>query len=595
MAVAVLGVSLAITAILLVTSMQLAPSEPEAVAPASVRMVVHAQGTVSPRTEADLVPEVSGNVVWISPNLVSGGYFEEGEPLLRIDDRDNLSTLERARAAVNRTTAEDEFARFELERLQEMEARRLISPSDVETGMRAARVAAAALDDARAALEQAERDLSGTEVIAPFTGLVRAEQVDPGQFVSRGAPIARLYAVDYVEIRLPIADRQLAYLDLPPLQRGELDEATAPDVVLSAEFAGKQYQWHGKLARTEAEIDLRSRMIHAVARVSAADNAATDPDYVPPPVGLFVNAEIQGRSTENIVVLPRSAIRNGNQVLVVICLVFSVIESQFILPAHLAHRKVTDPDTADSCFAERWSRIQSRISFGIERFAHDTFGRALERVLEWRYVTLTFGFGALPITLALIASGRVEIQFLPATEGDNLVAQLEMPEGIDVAETARAARQIEAAAIELKAELDAAYPNLSSLLIRHVFSSVGQPLGGLFRTAPQSHTAELVLALLPLSERGNISVTDMAERWRELTGPIYDSVSLTFGTTGLEIGDAISIQLQGRNVNDLALAAAELRGELARFERVVDISDSFRTGKQEVRLSLRVPRGDSWA
>ena len=140
-----LGVSLAITAILLVTSRQLAPSEPEAVAPASVRMVVHAQGTVSPRTEADLVPEVSGNVVWISPNLVSGGYFEEGEPLLRIDDRDYLSTLERARAAVNRTTAEDDFARFELERLQEMEARRLISPSDVETGMRAARVAAAGL------------------------------------------------------------------------------------------------------------------------------------------------------------------------------------------------------------------------------------------------------------------------------------------------------------------------------------------------------------------------------------------------------------------------------------------------------------------
>ena len=325
-AVAVLAVSLAIALILLATSRQLAPSEPEAVAPAvrvvevapaSVRMIVHAQGTVSPRTEADLVPEVSGNVVWISPNLVSGGYFEEGEPLLRIDDRDYRSNLERARAAVNRTTAEDEFARFELERLQEMEARRLISPSDVETGMRAARVASAALDDARAALEQAERDLARTEVIAPFTGLVRAEQVDPGQFVSRGAPIARLYAVDYVEIRLPIADRQLAYLDLPPMQRGELDEATAPDVVLSAEFAGTRYQWHGKLARTEAEIDLRSRMVHAVARVSAAENAARDPDYVPPPVGLFVNAEIQGRSTEDIVILPRSAIRNGNQVLVV--------------------------------------------------------------------------------------------------------------------------------------------------------------------------------------------------------------------------------------------------------------------------------------
>ena len=275
---------------------------------------------------------------------------------------------------------------------------------------------------------------------------------------------------------------------------------------------------------------------------------------------------------------------------VVICLVFSVIESQFILPAHLAHRKIDDPDSVGSGFAGRWTRFQNKISFGMERFAHDTFGQALQRVLEWRYVTLTAGFGALLITLALIASGRVEIQFLPATEGDNLVARLEMPEGIDVSETARAARQIEAAAIELKSELDAANPDLPSSLIQHVFSSVGQPLGGRFTAAPQSHTAELVLALLPLSERGDISVTDMAERWRELTGPIYDSVSLTFGTTGLAIGDAISIQLQGRNVDDLALAAAELRGELARFDGVVDISDSFRSGKQEAKLSLR-PEG----
>ena len=325
-AMAVVAVSVAITAILMATSRQLVPSEPEAaaptvrvveVAPSSVRMIVHAQGTVAPRTEVDLVPEVSGNVVWIAPNLVPGGYFDAGEPLLRIDDRDYRNAVVRAHAAVNRTTAEDEFARFELQRLQEMETRRLISPSDVESGMRVARVAAAALEDARAALEQAERDLSRTEVRAAFSGLVRAEQVDPGQFVSRGAPIARLYALDYLEIRLPIADRQLAFLDLPPMQYGELDQATAPDVVLSAEFAGNHQQWHGKLARTEAEIDLRSRMVHAVARISAAENMAGDPGYVPPPVGLFVNAEIHGRSTDDIVILPRSAIRNGNQVLVV--------------------------------------------------------------------------------------------------------------------------------------------------------------------------------------------------------------------------------------------------------------------------------------
>ena len=325
-AVTALALSATIAATLMLTQPRLDPSEPEPVAPtvrvmhadpSIERMVVHAQGTVSPRTEADLVPEVSGNVLWISPNLVAGGYFEEGEPLLRIDDRDYRYALERAAAAVDRAVAENEFATFELRRLREMEARNLISPSDVETGMRAARVTEAALADARAALNQAELDLSRTEVLAPFTGLVRSKQVDPGQFVNRGADIARLYAVDYVEVRLPIADQQLAYLDIPPMQRGELDESIAPEVLLSADFAGRHYKWRGTIVRTEAEIDTRSRMVNAVARVQAADNAFNDPEHVPPPVGLFVEAEIQGRSADNVVVVPRSVIRDGNQVLVV--------------------------------------------------------------------------------------------------------------------------------------------------------------------------------------------------------------------------------------------------------------------------------------
>ena len=326
-AVTALALSAAVTAALLATRPQLDPRAPEPVPPAvrvihalpaAERMVVHAQGTVSPRTEADLVPEVSGKVLWTSPDLVPGGYFEADQPLLRIDDRDYRYAAQRARAAVDRAEAEEEFAAYELERLRGLEARDLISPSDIETGVRAARVAEAALDDARAALKQADLDLSRTEVLAPFAGLVRSEQVDPGQFVGRGNAIAQLYAVDYVEVRLPVADRQLAYLDIPPMQRGALDESVAPAVKLSAEFAGTHYTWHGRIVRTEAEIDSRSRMVNAVARVgNTAEAAAADPEYVAPPVGLFVEAEIQGRSADDIVVVPRSAIRDGNRVLVV--------------------------------------------------------------------------------------------------------------------------------------------------------------------------------------------------------------------------------------------------------------------------------------
>lgn len=322
----VIAASIAGAALIFATSPRLQPSQAEPVAPVvrvlkaepkAVRMVVHAQGTVTPRTETALVPEVSGNIVWISPNLVAGGYFDAGEPLLRIDDRDYKTAVERARASISRTEAEQEFSDFELRRLEELETRELISRSDVEAGMRTARVADANLQDARVALEQAERDLTRTEIIAPFKGLVRDEQADVGQFVSRGATVANIYAVDYVEVRLPIADQQLAYLDLPLAQRGELNEATAPSVTLSADFAGQKYSWTGSLVRTEAEIDSRSRMVNAVARIGA-DGAATDnPENVPPPVGLFVQAEIQGHPAEDIIVVPRAAIRNASEVLVV--------------------------------------------------------------------------------------------------------------------------------------------------------------------------------------------------------------------------------------------------------------------------------------
>jgi RND family efflux transporter MFP subunit len=308
---------------LLATSERLSPTQPEPVPPSvrvldvepkPVRMVVHAQGTVLPRIETELVPEISGNVVWISPNLIAGGYFDADEPLLRVDDRDYRNAVERASANMSRAEAELEFSEFELARLETLETSDLVSRSALESAMREARVNVAQLRDARVALEQAERDLARTEIRAPFRGLVRSEQVDVGQFVNRGTAVASLYAVDYVEVRLPIADQQLAYLDLLLTPRGQLDADSAPSVRLYADFAGREREWQGRLIRTEAEIDARSRMVQAVARVTAADGADAS---LPPPVGLFVQADIQGRSADNVVVLPRSAIRNENQVLVV--------------------------------------------------------------------------------------------------------------------------------------------------------------------------------------------------------------------------------------------------------------------------------------
>ena len=247
----------------------------------------------------------------MSPKLVAGGYFAEGETLARVDALDYKNTQDRAQATMVRAEAEQQHARFEFQRLKSLAERKLVSRSQLENALRASRVADAALKDARVNFEQARQNLERTEIKAPFTGLVRSENVDIGQFISRGSPIATLYASDQVEVRLPIADRQLAFLNLPPTLRGELPTELQPNVTLETEYAGQRLVWEGKIVRTEAEIDISSRMVQLVARVDQAKNTA------PLAVGLFVEAEIEGLSAEDIYVLPRSALRNDNQVLVV--------------------------------------------------------------------------------------------------------------------------------------------------------------------------------------------------------------------------------------------------------------------------------------
>ena len=284
--------------------------------PRTVQLRVLSQGTVAPRTESALIPEVSGPVIWVSPALVSGGYFEAGQVLLRIDRRDHESALERARANVASAEGEYEHARRVLERQQGLASRNVVSAAALDEAERSGRVTKAKLREERAALDQAERDLARTEIRAPFTGRVRDERVDVGQFLSRGNAFATIYATDYVEVRLPIPDHQLAYLDVPLWNRGDL-EGELPEVTLSARFAGADHVWQGQIVRTEGEIDPKSRMVHVVARVEDPYAISADSSRPPLAVGLFVNAEISGRSAEQVTLVPRSAMRDGSRLLVV--------------------------------------------------------------------------------------------------------------------------------------------------------------------------------------------------------------------------------------------------------------------------------------
>lgn len=304
---------------LMMTSVDVQPTVPEPIPrvvkvievnPQTIRLTVDSQGTIAPRTQSELVPEVSGRVVEVSPALAAGGHFRKGDILLRIDDADYRTALSRAQATVQRSQAELELARFEHDRQMQLEGQQLASRSQFQQAERTLKVAMAAVSEANTALKQAERDLRRTELRAPFDGRVRNERADVGQFIQRGTSIGTLYASDTVEVRLPVADRQLAFLNIPFGYQGDIDSPDAPRVTLSAEFAGKKLKWEGTIVRTEAEIDAQTRMVNVVAQIRTNN----DPQLS---VGLFVAAKIQGREVDDVIVLPRAALRGNDRVLVV--------------------------------------------------------------------------------------------------------------------------------------------------------------------------------------------------------------------------------------------------------------------------------------
>lgn len=283
------------------------------VQPAEEYLIINSQGTVQPRNQSELIPEVTGRVTAMSAAMVNGGAFEKNEILVRIDEADYLTILQRSEAAVMRSEAEYERSKNEFKRVVSLHQRQLASQQQLDDARRAQQVDEALVIEARASLEQADRDLSRTKLRAPFDGLVRNERVNVGQFITRGESIGTIYATDYVEVRLPISVDQLGFLGLPVSTRGQITPNQRPSVTLIADFGDTRTLWEGYLVRLEAEFDESSRMVYGVVRLQLDD----DGESPLLPVGLFVQAEIRGRRVDQVIRLPRSAMRDNNQVLVV--------------------------------------------------------------------------------------------------------------------------------------------------------------------------------------------------------------------------------------------------------------------------------------
>jgi RND family efflux transporter MFP subunit len=283
------------------------------------QLVVSSQGTVIPRTESELVSQVSGQVIGVAPQFAPGGFFRKKDVLIRIDPRDYEFSLSRLKARVAQAQlrlaqeeAEASIAHQEWERLGKEE-----EPDPLVLRIPQLAEARASYEAAQAELKQAELNLQRTKIVAPFDGRVRVKKVDVGQVVSPGAPLATVYAVDYAEVRLPVPDDEIGYLDCCLDYRTQNPAVLDIDVTISASYGGNLYKWSGKIVRVEGEIDPLSHMITLVARIRDPYGRDEQSDRPPLAVGMFVAAEIIGRRVEDVAVIPRSTLRGDERVLII--------------------------------------------------------------------------------------------------------------------------------------------------------------------------------------------------------------------------------------------------------------------------------------
>ena len=323
---------------------------------------------------------------------------------------------------------------------------------------------------------------------------------------------------------------------------------------------------------------------------------------------------------------------------VICCLIFSLIESQLILPAHLGNKQTKTAkgevylllvplmvivllqfSWSTSSFvglaialmtvvyaldrlgltddpAKRLIAAQSRFSASVEALIDGSFRRIVQRATQARYTTLAMAFAFFLSGVAVFGSGRLPFSFFPPLAADQVIAQLTMPLGTSSEITEQAVRHLERTGEAIREELNEQYA--AGPPVTHILASVGGSQGGGLGPpgsggggASGGHMGEVTLQLTPSQSR-TISTKEVAALWRERSGSIAGAVELKFNSSLFSVGNAIDIQLAGNDVDELREVAAGLRAELARYPGVIDITDSFRSGKQELKLKV-TPEGEA--
>ena len=285
--------------------------------PQSYQVMIDSFGTVKPRTQSGLVAQASGQIINVSEQFREGGFFEKGDMLLQLDDRDHRAEVKAAQA--NLLTAQ--------QGLQEEQARgrqALIDWQRLGNGAQASNLvlrepqlaaAQAQVLSAQAQLEKAELDLERTKITAPYAGRVLSRSVDLGQVVSNNTQLATIYAIDSVEIRLPIKNKDLPFINLPEQYRDGQKNVLGSQVHFTSDLVGKQ-SWLGQISRTEGAIDENAQQLYVVAQINDPYKATAQNQY-PIKIGQYIKAQISGKKVNDVLVIPNSTIYQGSYVYIV--------------------------------------------------------------------------------------------------------------------------------------------------------------------------------------------------------------------------------------------------------------------------------------
>ena len=276
-------------------------------------VTVVSQGTVTPKVEIDITAQVGGEVVAVADNFAAGGYFSAGEPLLTIDPRDYETALARAEAALA-----DARRQLAMEQGQALQAKRewrdLGNRAANDLSLRKPQLAAAeaGVRAAEAGVRQARLDLERTAIALPFAGRVISVAANLGQFVPAGSKVGRVYASATMEVRLPLSAREMHLLNLnPELRHREMRPLAAQ---LRFDTGAEVLEWQARVVRVESSADTSSRLFYVVAEID--DKTLDKGGRIPIIPGIFVEAAISSNPYPEVVALPRSALYQNDQVMV---------------------------------------------------------------------------------------------------------------------------------------------------------------------------------------------------------------------------------------------------------------------------------------